>query len=147
MLSIFENIVAFRVLTLTFCCVMPRHATVEDIQHHSDGVKYTAVARTVSLWYSGSNGSLWVHPSAVINIRPGSSAFNIITDIQTPKGGVFSINASPFFSFVGLGDGWLNCWFVMICSVSPEGVRNCYQELFRPSSFDWKLYMSRLSHH
>ena len=86
-LIIFENLVASKVFTFTFCCAMPRKLPVGEIQHPDDEVKNVAVDCTVILWDRSHNGSLWVYTSTVINISPGSG--NISTIIQSTKGKVF----------------------------------------------------------
>ena len=90
------------------------------------------VACTVSIWYYGSDGSLWVHPSVVINFLPRPSASNSSTTIQNPEGGVVPITVSPSGCLVGVGDIWLNSWAVPIRSVSPEGVRDFYEQFSDP---------------
>ena len=85
-LSILENIVASKFSTFTFFCDIPQHDPSGDIKRPADGVEDITVARTVSLWDYGSNGYLCVHPSAGINVPPGSSASNIINTIQNTIG-------------------------------------------------------------
>ena len=80
--SIFKNIVVSKVFNFNFCCAMPQRDTVSKIQLRAEEVEDSTAARIVSLWYYGSDGSLWVHSSAVINIMNGSSASNIDTTIQ-----------------------------------------------------------------
>ena len=99
--------------------------------------------RTISLYDYGSNGSLWVHPSGVINIPTRSSASNIITTLQNPKGEVVPITVSPYVHLVGLEYCWLNSRVVLTHSVTPDGMRDSYRELFRSSSSDWQQDLSR----
>ena len=72
-LRIFENVVDSKVLAFTFCCAMPWKSPLGEIRLPADVVKDVEDPHTVSIWDFGSNGSLWFHPSAVINILPGSS--------------------------------------------------------------------------
>ena len=53
-----------------------------NIRQFYKKVEGITVVCTVGLCESDHDGSLWVHPSAVINIMPGSR--NISTTIQTP---------------------------------------------------------------
>ena len=85
---------------------MPQHASVSKILRLSDGVKYVKVPHTVSIRDYGSDGYLWIYPSAVINITPGSSDSNISNTLQTLKGEVILITVYPSGCLVGLGDGW-----------------------------------------
>ena len=82
----FVNFVASRVFAFTFCCAILWQGHVGDIRRTADGVKYVAASSTVSIWDYGSNGSLWVHPRALINIPPRSSALIISATIHTPGG-------------------------------------------------------------
>ena len=93
-LNIFGNVVACKVFTLTFRCAMPWWSPIGKIRRPDDRVKDIAVDRNVNVWYYGSGESLRVHPSAFINIMPGSSASNISNTIKTTKGGVVSITVS-----------------------------------------------------
>ena len=68
---------------------MPQQYPVGKILHTGDRVKYVAVAFTVIIWDCGHNGSLWVYPSEVVNVLPGSGS--ISTTIQTTKGEVVTI--------------------------------------------------------
>ena len=95
---------------------------VGDTRHTYDSVKDVAVACTVRLWDHGHNGSLWVYPSAVINILLGPG--NISTTIQTPKGEVVIINVYLYGCLVVVEDVWLNIGVRLILCVSPEWV--CY---------------------
>ena len=90
--------------------------------------------------------TLWVHPSAVINIPPGSSSLSISTTIQTTEGGVVPITVSLSVRLVGVDDGWLNSSVVPICSMSPEEVRDSYRDVFRPYYLSRKRYLSSLFH-
>ena len=83
-LRILENFVASKVFSFTFRCAMPRQLPVGYIRRPADQFEDVTVARSVRLYYCGHDGSLWVHPSAVINILPGSG--NISTIIQIPEG-------------------------------------------------------------
>ena len=49
---------------------MPQQSSVDEIRYPADGVEYFSGAFTVKLWNRGSDGSLLVHPSVVINILP-----------------------------------------------------------------------------
>ena len=131
-LSIFEKVFATKVLPSTFSCAIPRQSSVGNIWNPSIGVEGVAVAWTVSICDYCSDGSLWVQPSAVINIPPVYSASEIITTIQTPKGVVVLITVDPYGCLVVVEDGWLNIWVVPIWSMSPEGVRDSYQEFTDP---------------
>ena len=119
-LSISENVVASKVFILTFCCAISRQAPVGKIQRPSDGVKYVAVAHTVKIWDCGHNGPLWVYPSVVVNIKPGSG--NISTTIQTPEGEVVLITVSRYGCLVRVKDGCLDSGVRPILYVSPERV-------------------------
>ena len=66
--------------------------------HIYNTVEYAAVVQSVRLWDCGRGYSLWVHPSAVINIMLGSGDINIT--IQTPDGEVVLFNVSQFGSFL-----------------------------------------------
>ena len=63
---------------------MPIHIPVSEILHSP---KREAPC-SVNFWDAGSDGSLWFHPSAVINIPPKSPDLNTSTNIQTPEGGI-----------------------------------------------------------
>ena len=104
-LIIFENVVASKVFTFTFCCAMPWIDPVGEIRSPDGGVKDVSFSGTVSLWDYGSDGSLWVHPSAVINIPPRSYASNISTNIQTSEWELVSITLSLSSFLVGLDNG------------------------------------------
>ena len=132
-LIIFEKTFASKVCTFTFCCIMPGRSHVGKICHPYEWVKYVAVACSVRLWDRGHSGSLWVHPSALINIMPGSG--NINTTIQNPKGWVFPITVSRYGWLVEVDDGWLNIGARPILCVGPEWVCNAYQEFYRSSFF------------
>ena len=84
------------------------------------------VACTVSIWYYGSDGSLWVHPREVINIPHGLPTLNISTALQTPEGGLVLITMSPYGCLAGVYNSWLNIWVVPTRSVNPEGVSNSF---------------------
>ena len=49
---------------------------------------------TIIIWDYGSDGSLWVQLTAVINILTVSLALDISTNLQTTKGGVVPITVS-----------------------------------------------------
>ena len=117
-LSIFKNIFDSKVFNFTFFCTMPYIYPVGDIRRPADGVEDVAAASTVILWDCGHYGSLWIHPSAVINILPGSG--NISTTIQNPKGKSVPITVSRSGCLVGVDNGWLNVRFLPIICVSPE---------------------------
>ena len=126
-LSIFENVVASTVFIFALCCAVPRIFPVSEIQRTADGVEYVTVSLTVSLWGYGSYGSLWIRPSAVINIPPVSSTSKISNTIQNPEGGLFPITVSPYGWLVGVYNGLLNIWFVPVQSVIPKGLYDSYQ--------------------
>ena len=67
-LSIFKTLVASKVFTFNFHCAIPRHYLVGKIRLPDDQVQYVAVVCSVRIWNRGQDGSLRVHPSAVINI-------------------------------------------------------------------------------
>ena len=77
--STFENIVANRVLDLPW--IIPRRVPFGEILHNPEG----KAPRNVDIWYGGSDRSLWVQPSAVINNLPKSPALSISTTFQTPR--------------------------------------------------------------
>ena len=91
-LSIFEIFVASKVFAFTVHCSMPRQALVRKILSPHDQVEDVAVVCSARFWDCGHNGSLWINPSAVINVLsvPG----NINTTIQTPDGEVVPITVS-----------------------------------------------------
>ena len=120
-LRILKCFVAYKVLIFTFCCAMPRRTPVGDIRRPSDGFKDIVVSRNGSIWEYGSDWSLWVHPSAVINIPPGFYALNISNNLQPTEGEVFPITVYLSLCLVGVDDIWLNSRVVMTRSVSLEG--------------------------
>ena len=124
-LSISEIFVASRVLTLNFWCSMPRRYPVGNIRRPSEKFKYVAVACRVRLCNCGHNRSLWVYPSAVINILPEYG--NISTTIQTPKGEIWPITVSWSGCLVGVDGGELTSGVLPICCVITEWVRDTYQ--------------------
>ena len=69
---------------------MPLHVLVGEIQQPPEG----GSPSTVNLPSDGSNGSLWVHPSAFIDVYPKSHDSDISTTLQTPEGRV-PITVSP----------------------------------------------------
>ena len=77
--SIFENVVADRVLTLP--CILLSLVPYGRILHPPKWEAHHAVI----LWNYGSDGSKWFFPSAVTNITPRSSASNTSTTLQIPK--------------------------------------------------------------
>ena len=79
----FWNFFASNVFTCTFHCAMSWWSPVGNTQGPDDGVKGATVARIFRLWNRGHNGSLWIHPSVVINIPPGSG--EISTTLQNPE--------------------------------------------------------------
>ena len=101
-LIIFENFVASKVFTFTFHCAMPHRYPVYGIRHTADQVEDLAVVCYVRLWDRDQDGYLWVHPSVVINITPGSG--NISTNIQTTKGKVVLITVSCYGLLVDVVD-------------------------------------------
>ena len=131
MLRIFDVFVASRVshwvYTFTFHCSVPRRSPVGNIRRPDNQVKYVAVVCSVRLWDRGHNGSLWVHPSAVINLPPESG--NINTTIQNPDGGVFLGTVSRSGLFLEVDDCLLNSGVRPILCVGPECV--CYT--YKPS--------------
>ena len=143
-LSIFDNVVSSKAFTFIFCCAMPRWSPVRDIRCPAYRVKYFEVACIVILWCCGFDGYLWVHPSAFINILPGSE--NISTTIQTPEVVVVRITLSWSNFLVGLDNGSLNSRVFPIFCVSPEWVCDTHQESCRPSYFSYQLDLIRLFH-
>ena len=122
--SLFETFVAskvfHRVFTFTFHCDMQRQAPVGAIRRLDDQVEYDTVVHYVRLWDRGHDGSLWVHPSEVINIPPVYG--NINTTIQTPDGEVFLFTLSLSGRFLEVYTFCLNSGFCPIFCVSPECV-------------------------
>ena len=109
---------------------MPQQTPVGKIRRPSDRVKDVSVARTVRLLDCRTDGSLWVHPSAVINILPVSG--NISTTIQNTDVGVVAMTVSRSVCLVVVDGGWLNLGVRPIRYVSPEWVRYTYQEFIHP---------------
>ena len=99
---------------------MPHRSSIGKIQRLSDLVKDVAVVNSVRLWDLGHDGSLWVHPSAVINIMPRSG--NINTTIQTTDGEVVPVTVSWPGRVLEVGYVWLNSGVLPIISVRPEYV-------------------------
>ena len=106
---------------------MQQRVPLGGIRRLCDGVKDVKNSCTVSLWDCGSDGSLWVHPSVVINITPGSYTSNISTTMQNPEGGLFLITIYPSGHLVGVGNGWLiggtfwfALWFMKGCRIPTE---------------------------
>ena len=87
--SAFSIFFASKVFNFTFHCDMPLRSALGNIWRHVDWVGNIAVVCSIRIWDRSHVGSLWVHPSAVINIPPGSG--NINTNIQTPYGEVVLI--------------------------------------------------------
>ena len=116
-LSIFENVFADRVLTSTWIMLLP--IIVGEIQHL---LEWEAPQNVIIRNYI-SDGSLWVHPSAVINILPILSTSNISTTLQTPKGEVVLITVYPYGCLVGVDDYWFNSKVVP----SPDYYGDIYQ--------------------
>ena len=108
---------------------MPRQAHAGKIRRLSDRVQNIAVVCSVILWHCGCDGFLWFHPSAVINILPGSG--NINTTIQNPDGEVVPVTVSRSGCLLEVDDGWLNSGVCPIWCVSTDCVNNTY----RPSYF------------
>ena len=95
-------------------------------------MEYFAVVFSVIIWDDGQDGSLWVHPSTVINIPPGSGKIN--TNIQTPHGEVVMVNVSLSGRLIEVDYHWLNIVVRKILCVSPECVRNTYRPSYLSSS-------------
>ena len=85
---------------------MPSRSPVGDIWRTNYQVEYAAVDHYVRLWDRGHNGSLWFHPSSVINILPVSR--NINTSIQTPDGEVVLVAVFMSGRLLKVYNGWLN---------------------------------------
>ena len=103
-LSILEFLVTSKVFT--FICAMPWRSPVGNIRLPSGGAKDVTVACNVRLWDRGHDGSLWVHPSAVINIPLGSG--NISTIIQNSDGGYYwSLCPGPVAWLKWTTVGWI----------------------------------------
>ena len=141
-LRIFKNIVAYmffhQVFTFIFHCSMPSQSPERNIWILADQVKYIAVSKPVRLWDHGHYGYLWVHPSAVINIPPGSS--NINTIIQTTNGEVVLVIVSHSGCLLEMDCGWLNSVVCPIICVDPGYVRNTYRPSYlssRQQDFGW----------
>ena len=114
----FQRFFALKVFTFTFHCTIPQKSPICDIRSSDERIKYFKVACTVRIWDRGHDGSLWVHPSAVINIPLGSG--NISTTIQTPKGEVVPVTVYRYSCLVWVDDDWLNCGVCQIFCVNPE---------------------------
>ena len=82
-------------------------------------------------------GNLWVHPSAVINVPPGSG--NINTTIQTPKEEVVPVTVSRSSHFLEVEYGWLNRGVHPIHCVRPD----CVCDTYRLSYFSIQKYLNR----
>ena len=82
-------------------------------------------------------GPFGLIPRTVINITPGYPTSNISTTLQTTKGVLVPINMSPSGRLGGLDDGWLNSRVFTTRSMTPEGVRDSYQELFIAYKYNW----------
>ena len=93
--SVFENIVSKMVLTSPW--IITCHVPVGEIQQPPE-----REACTVDIWDYDYDGSLWIHPSAVINIPNGSPASSISTTLQTPKEWLFPITV-PIWSLSSSG--------------------------------------------
>ena len=118
---------------------MPQRDPVEDIRRPYERVKDVTVVLYIILWNRGHDGYLWVYPSVVINIAPGSG--NINTTIQTPNGGFVTVALSRSGYLFDVDDGWLNSNVRLIFYVSLECVRDTY----RPSCFSiWQQHLSQL---
>ena len=85
---------------------MPWEYTLGQIRRPSDLVEDVAVVLSARLWDCGRDGSLWVHPRAVINILPEYGNVNII--IQTPNGKVDSITVYRSGRLLEVHNCWLN---------------------------------------
>ena len=104
---------------------MPRQNPVDKIRRPDERFKDVAIDHSVRLWDCGHNGSLWVHPSAVISTPHGYG--NIITTIQTSKGELVPITMYRYGHLVGVENSWLNIGFRPIRYVSPEWVCDTYR--------------------
>ena len=82
---------------------MPQRDPVVNIQRLYDQVKDVAVVCYVIIWESGHNGSLWVHPIAVINILTKYGNFN--KTIQTIYGEVVPVTVSWYGCLLEVDDG------------------------------------------
>ena len=146
--SFFENIIANRFLNSP--CIMTRRVPVDKIWYSLEG----ETPHTINIRDCGSDGSLWVHLSAVISILPEPPTSNISTTLQTIEGKL-TITMYPLNCLIGVDNGLLNSQVVPTRSVTPEGVHDSYQGLFIPYSFywQWKLFhpsavgVSRLFRH
>ena len=96
--SVFENIVSKMVLTSPW--IITCHVPVGEIQQPTE-----REACTVDIWDYDYDGSLWVLPSAFINIPTGSPASSISTTLQTPKEWLVSITVPIWL--LGLSGLWL----------------------------------------
>ena len=97
---------------------MPRQAHAGKIRRLSDRVQNIAVVCSVILWHCGCDGFLWFHPSAVINILPGSG--NINTTIQNPDGEVVLVLLSWYSHLLEVDYGWLTSGILTSYCFSPE---------------------------
>ena len=129
-------------LTFTFLCAIPLQYPVGNIQRSADRVEYFTVAFNVRLWDHDHNGSLWIHPTAVINILPWSG--NISITIQNMERELVLITFSWYNFLVGVDGSWLNSGVCPICCTSLKWVRNTYHEFYRPSYFSWQQDLGRL---
>ena len=113
---------------------MPQQVPVSEILHPPA----REAPRTVNIWDCGYYGYLWVHPSAVISILPGSPTLNISNTLQNNEVELVLITVPPSIHLVGVDYVWLNSWVVPTRSVTPEGVCDSYREIFRPYSSNRK---------
>ena len=111
-LSIFKNVVFSKVFTLTFFCAIPQRASVGEMWRPTDGEKDVKSPCTGSIWDYGSDGYLWVHTTAIINISPRPSALSISTTLVP-------ISLSSSNRFDGVENGWLNILLVLKGYVIP----------------------------
>ena len=112
------------------------HATLSScrkIQHPDSQVKDVAIVFSIRLCDHGNDWSLWVHPSAVMNIPTRSGNMN--TTIKAPEGEAAPIIVSWSSCLLEVGGGCLNSGVRPIFYVSPEWVCNNHQVFYSPSYF------------
>ena len=73
--------------------------------------------------------------------HPNPLIWTPVPIFKLPRGG-FPITVSPYVCLVGVDYGWLNIRVLPGRSVTPKGVHDSYQELFRPYIYDqqWELF-------
>ena len=143
-LSIFENGIASKVFTFTFLCAMPWENPVRNIWRSAYGVEYVAVYCTVRLWDRGHNGSLWVHPSTVINIFTESG--NISTTTQIPDRVLVPITVSRSCLLVVVYNGWLNIGGPSNSMCESRMGSRYLPRIYRPSYFSRQRDLQQLFH-